>query len=144
MKKYRNYTDKDIIEKAASVTSLGQLLLALNLKQAGGNYFNMQKNLLRLNINTDHWIQKGSNAGKQFKHFSTYKTSKAVKSYLIKIRGHICESCQNSTWLSQPITLELEHIDGDRTNNCENNLKLLCPNCHSYTKTWRRRKSSLT
>lgn len=33
--------------------------------------------------------------------------------------------------------LEVEHIDGDSTNNKEYNLTLLCPNCHSLTKTYR-------
>ena len=40
----------------------------------------------------------------------------------------------------QPITLELEHIDGNSTNYDEDNLLLLCCNCHSQTDTWRRKK----
>lgn len=35
------------------------------------------------------------------------------------------------------LPLEVEHIDGDATNNKEKNLTLLCPNCHSLTKTYR-------
>lgn len=35
------------------------------------------------------------------------------------------------------IPLEVEHIDGDAENNSEDNLTLLCPNCHSLTKTYR-------
>ena len=53
--------------------------------------------------------------------------------YLIKIRGHQCEECKNKEWLGQPITLQVHHKDGDRTNNELENLQLLCPNCHSYT-----------
>lgn len=52
---------------------------------------------------------------------------------LIEIRGHQCECCKNTTWLNQPINLQVHHIDGDRTNNELNNLQLLCLNCHSYT-----------
>jgi uncharacterized membrane protein len=40
------------------------------------------------------------------------------------------------------IPLEMEHIDGDSKNNVRDNLKLLCPNCHAQTPTWRRRKTS--
>jgi hypothetical protein len=66
------------------------------------------------------------------------------KSFLIEERGHICELCRNSEWLGKPITLELEHIDGDNRNNEKNNLKLLCPNCHSQTDTWKgRNKNSI-
>lgn len=48
--------------------------------------------------------------------------------------------CKLHKWLNFPITLEVHHIDGDRTNNNEENLQLLCPNCHSYTDNWRNRK----
>jgi hypothetical protein len=61
---------------------------------------------------------------------------------LIKERGHKCEMCNNTKWNGRPITLELEHIDGNKLNNVIDNLKLLCPNCHSQTPTWRRRKVS--
>lgn len=59
------------------------------------------------------------------------------KGLLISIRGHRCECCGLIEWMGNPITIELEHSDGDRLNNTEENLKLLCPNCHSYTETWR-------
>lgn len=51
----------------------------------------------------------------------------------------LCECCGLNTWLDKPITLELEHIDGNNRNNVIENLKLLCPNCHSMTSTWRGR-----
>ena len=52
---------------------------------------------------------------------------------LLIIRGRKCERCGLTTWLNQPITLQAHHIDGDKTNNEQSNLELLCPNCHSYT-----------
>lgn len=64
------------------------------------------------------------------------------KSALIKERGRCCEVCKLSEWNFKPITLELEHVDGDGKNNVKENLKLLCPNCHSQTPTWRRRKDT--
>jgi hypothetical protein len=62
------------------------------------------------------------------------------KQTLIKERSHRCESCKLDVWLENPITLELDHIDGDNKNNVKENLRLLCPNCHSRTPTWRKRK----
>lgn len=55
---------------------------------------------------------------------------------LIKLRGHKCENCQNTEWLNKPINLQVHHIDGDKTNNCLENLQLLCLNCHSYTENF--------
>jgi len=48
-----------------------------------------------------------------------------------------CYSCNLTEWLNNPIPLELEHIDGNSSNNKLDNLTLLCPNCHSLTPTFR-------
>ena len=60
----------------------------------------------------------------------------AVKKYLAKKKNG-CWNCEITQWNEQPIVLELEHIDGDSTNNTEENLSLLCPNCHSQTDTYK-------
>jgi hypothetical protein len=68
-------------------------------------------------------------------------TSKsAVRKRLITERGWRCEECLLESWLGKPITLEVDHINGDKKDNDNKNLKLLCPNCHSQTPTWRRQK----
>ena len=56
-----------------------------------------------------------------------------------KIVENKCNSCSISSWLDNPISLELDHIDGNSTNNTVENLRLLCPNCHSQTPTFRGR-----
>lgn len=48
-----------------------------------------------------------------------------------------CYSCNLTEWLNKPISLELEHIDGNSSNHRFINLTLLCPNCHSFTSTYR-------
>ena len=50
-----------------------------------------------------------------------------------------CEVCRRTEWNGRPIPLELDHIDGDRLNNLLENLRLLCPNCHAQTPTYRGR-----
>lgn len=137
---YRNYTDEDICRKAQEVHSLAGLLRALGLAPRGGNYDNMRRKLQTLNISTDHWTGQAWNKNQQLKDWKNYVRSSNVKKHLIKLRNHKCESCQLTNWQGQSIMLELDHIDGDRLNNNLENLRLLCPNCHSQTPTWRNRK----
>jgi 5-methylcytosine-specific restriction endonuclease McrA len=50
-----------------------------------------------------------------------------------------CKECGIDTWNGEKIPLELDHINGKSTDNRIENLRLLCPNCHSLTNTWRGR-----
>lgn len=47
-----------------------------------------------------------------------------------------CIECGNSEWMGKKLNLELDHIDGDNFNNSFQNLRLLCPNCHSITDSY--------
>lgn len=51
-----------------------------------------------------------------------------------------CNKCGIDSWQGKPISLELDHIDGNNKNNDRSNLECLCPNCHAQTPTWRGRK----
>lgn len=68
-----------------------------------------------------------------FTKYDKPQRTRKFKSALIALRNHQCECCKLTTWLEQPINLELHHCDGDKSNNRLDNLQLLCPNCHSYT-----------
>jgi hypothetical protein len=59
-----------------------------------------------------------------------------------KVFPHICNKCGIDKWLGEDIILEIEHKDGDRKNNSKSNLELLCPNCHSQTKTYRKNRTN--
>lgn len=56
---------------------------------------------------------------------------------LAKHRGYACEVCGISEWNGQAIKLECDHIDGNPRNNVIDNLRLICPNCHSQTDTYK-------
>ena len=69
---------------------------------------------------------------------SNTRTSNVVKRWLTE-QNSSCWKCGITEWNSATIVLEVEHIDGDSSNNTPANLELLCPNCHSQTKTYKGR-----
>ena len=53
---------------------------------------------------------------------------------------HICETCGvGDVWQGKRLVLEIDHINGDRLDNRRENLRYLCPSCHSQTKTFANR-----
>lgn len=81
---------------------------------------------------------KGTVSGLK-KSGSSYKISDNIRTYLLQKTGYKCELCG---WDKiNPITLkcplEIHHKDGDKTNNKEENLQVLCPNCHSLTSNYK-------
>lgn len=55
---------------------------------------------------------------------------------ILSEQNNKCLFCEIQDWMGKPIKLHLDHIDGNRTNNKRENLRLLCPNCHSQTETY--------
>jgi len=60
-----------------------------------------------------------------------------LKKYLVEKRGENCEECNiGPEYNGKILVLQLDHIDGNSDNNLPNNIRLLCPNCHSQTETY--------
>lgn len=139
-RKYTKYTKEMLEPVVKSSLSFAECLHKLGIRKTGGNYRNLQRNIEKFQIDTSHMLNQAINFGKEFKLFDEIKKPETIKKRLIKERGYKCEVCLISEWLGEKIILELEHCDGDNRNNLRENLKLLCPNCHSQTKTWKNRK----
>lgn len=71
----------------------------------------------------------------RYPQFQTFK----LKNRLLKIGllKNQCSSCSIMDWNGKVLNMELDHIDGDRTNHRLENLRMLCPNCHAQTETYR-------
>jgi len=92
---------------------------------------------------TEETRRKLSEAGKKgnknriykLKPIHELKSPEQVRSRLFKKRGRKCERCQWDTPNSfhNIVPVQVNHKDGDSTNNYEDNLEILCPNCHSLT-----------
>lgn len=63
--------------------------------------------------------------------------SASAKNLLIRTHGYTCNHCGISEHNHKPLTLDLEHINGNSEDNSPENLCLLCPNCHSQTSTYK-------
>ena len=70
---------------------------------------------------------------------------RGARRFLIETYGEICSECgQKPKWNGKKLKLHLDHIDGHRTNNKIENLRLVCPNCHSQTETYAGRNNGNT
>lgn len=65
------------------------------------------------------------------------KTRDFFKRYLTENQGYKCSCCSIIEWNNKAIVLEIDHIDGNSENNRPENLRFICPNCHSQTDTYK-------
>ena len=140
-------SDEQLAEAVASNTTIAGVLRHLGKRIAGGNYSHYGNRIRILGLDTSHFVGQASNKGRTFN--ATRRTAKdiltrlpegsrRVKAYLLRRAlieaGHqyACVLCSlGGEWNGRPIILEVDHIDGNWLNNLEENLRFLCPNCHS-------------
>lgn len=154
----RSWTDEQLIEAAARCRSIAEVIRTLGLKASGGTHQHIRHRMRLLNLdlpNRDPWAwmrEPGANKGGRVRTFDEVLTHPSPMLNVGKLRERLiraglkdrrCEVCGISEWQGHPLPLHLDHIDGDRTNNLLENLRMLCPNCHALTPTWCRRKDKL-
>lgn len=107
-------------------------------------------------IDNSHWCGLGHLKGKTHNWGTptpladllvekSYTSSSNLKKRLIKcgLLEEKCSRCEIIEWQGEKLSLQLEHKNGESIDNRIENLTLLCPNCHSLTSTYCRKKSSL-
>lgn len=143
-------TDDLLKQTVTSKESYLGVLTALGLSESGTNNRWLRTRIKRANIDTAHFTGKGHMKGKSHPNpskiplknilvrESSYTSSHKLRLSLIKenLLSNECNRCHLTDWLNEPINLHLDHINGINTDNRIENLRLLCPNCHSQTETY--------
>jgi len=151
--KKRSYTDTELINAVKVSKSYSNVLKILGLKKAGGTQVNIRKHIVLLKCDISHFTGMLWSKGKTLldderlssrkKNEIFIENSKFAKSYirnLIKKQNLIewkCQLCSNDgNWNDKKLNLQLDHINGISTDQRLENLRFLCPNCHSQTDTF--------
>jgi hypothetical protein len=148
MSKY-TYTEQEVREAIQTSFSIRQVLEKLGIRPVGGNYKTIHNLIKKLDLNISHFTGRTWNKGKSFpdqqiplevylsneRPIGSYKLK--LKLFEAKVKFPKCDNCNLELWLNEPIPLELDHIDGNTENNEIENLRILRPNCHARTSTYR-------
>jgi 5-methylcytosine-specific restriction endonuclease McrA len=152
-----SYTDEQFETAVKHSLTYAEVLSKVGLIPAGGNYSTLRARIQALGLDTSHFRGKGWARGRHPRPRSSRTPLETVlvehslyQSHKLKLRlieagvfARFCSGCGNAQWRRQPIPLELDHINGIRTDNRIENLRLLCPNCHALTGTYRAKNKGM-
>jgi len=153
----KQYTKEWLSELCAESYSYSEVLRKAGRKPGGGANETLKKKILEYGIDTSHftgqaWTKAPTYTARPgskekysleevFKEHSTI-SQKVLRGYVERhnVIPYKCAICGcDGNWQGSTIALELDHIDGDNTNDVVSNLRYLCPNCHALTVTYRGR-----
>lgn len=147
----RTYTDSDLVRVVPESYSFSEVARKLNLARSGSVSKYVKQNIQRLGLDISHFDpHKGvreANAVRPLKRedvlvlrpTDSCRVGRSTLHKALQAAGveYKCESCdQEAYWQGQELTLEIDHISGEWWDNRPENLRYLCPNCHSQTDTY--------
>lgn len=141
----KDVDDKAIREYVEKSKTYKQVLMSVGARTSSTNYRRLRKRIETLSLDVSHFKQPGSHLGKNRKTsqelfvFGKFTTGQRLRARLVldKIMEDVCSVCGlGSVWNDIPLVLQVDHINGDNKDNRVENLRLICPNCHSQTTTF--------
>ncbi len=148
--------DDGTLRKAVEVsTNYRELMAHLRVRLGGGTHTYIKMRLKRAGICCDHFVGRGwskgtsSSAKKPWQEILVVQEEKFYKTRTVMLRRALLESgvsekcvcCgQEAKWQGKPLTLQIDHINGDPFDHRRENLRFLCPNCHTQTPTYGNKK----
>lgn len=139
----RKWNDKELILAVQKENSIKKVLKRLGLYPGAGNYPTIKRHIDRLGLDTSHWRKRKQeqkccyNNEQIFIQHSFYNKcrlkTRILEDHLIEFK---CQHCGIIEWQGEILSLHLDHINGDCNDNRIENLRFLCPNCHSLTENY--------
>ena len=139
------YTDKELELAVKKSTSVSEVLRQIGLSESGGSHSHLSLKIKKLGFDTSHFLSQSFNSTINLKQSWDYYLIKSNKTRRLSAkisrraliefgREYKCEICSNvGEWNGKKLTLQVDHINGDKSNNLPENLRFLCPNCHTQT-----------
>lgn len=148
-------SDEQFVELLKKSSTISEVLFKLGYTVKGNSWGYSQVKRRMDDLNLDHSIFKGKSAIKTTK-LNNIKKEDILKEnckhqrivlrrYIIKnnLIPYKCAICGCTEWQGKTLSLELDHINGINNDNRLENLRFLCPNCHSQTSTYGSRNQQL-
>lgn len=149
------YTRELLEPLAKKSSSVCDLMRRLGFKKfSGGSHLHLSRRLKDLGIDASHFTGRAHRRGKSDPKrkgpkdiFRLRQEGPRARHSLLKRAlvesgvEHKCSSCGLSPeWEGNPLTLQVDHVDGNFLDDRKKNLRFLCPNCHSQTETFSKRR----